>query len=137
MIKSDPSNIISQVILELFDSASVTKSANSNTIIFQIPSTSITSQLKNSSTSCEENTQTDDWMVRVAADLKKRSDDIWENISLGDNKDYIEWLQRWDSFLVNHVLQPLPGPSPSLELKTLIRFGIPHAYRSRIWKKLI
>lgn len=74
-------------------------------------------------------------MVRVAADLKKRSDDIWENISLGDNKDYIEWLQRWDSFLVNHVLQPLPGPGSSLEFKTLVRFGIPHAYRSRIWKK--
>lgn len=104
--------------------------------IIQTLGTSNSSQFATSSIFCEENSQTDDWMVRVAADLKKRSDDIWENISLGDNKDYIEWIQRWDAFLVNHVLQPLPGPGPNIELKTLIRFGIPHAYRSRIWKRL-
>uniref|UniRef100_A0A915E0A3 Rab-GAP TBC domain-containing protein n=1 Tax=Ditylenchus dipsaci TaxID=166011 RepID=A0A915E0A3_9BILA len=76
-----------------------------------------------------------DWLMRMAADSKKRSDDIWANIELGQNKEYIEWLQRWDSFLVNHVLQPLP--SPNTQMKTLVRFGIPHAYRGRVWKSIV
>lgn len=92
-----------------------------------------------SSTSKVFTPNTDDWMVRIAADLKKRSDDIWENISLASNKEYIEWLQRWDSYLVNHVLQPPSNAIKELnsELKGLIRFGVPHAYRTRIWKRFL
>lgn len=39
-------------------------------------------------------------------------------------------MARWDSFLVNHVLHPL---SPDPHLKALVRCGVPHAYRRRVW----
>ncbi|KAI1706937.1 rab-GTPase-TBC domain-containing protein [Ditylenchus destructor] len=73
-----------------------------------------------------ESPSSSDWLLRMAADNKKRADDIWANIALGQNKEYIDWLQRWDAFLVNHVLQPMPSPNP--QLKMLVRHGIPHAY---------
>jgi hypothetical protein len=75
---------------------------------------------------------TDDWMLRLAADFKRRSDDIWANIEQGNNPQYIDWLERWfftcflvldfrsilrDSFLVNHVMQSL-SPNPQLKVRT-------------------
>ncbi|KAI3421000.1 hypothetical protein GPALN_014627 [Globodera pallida] len=76
----------------------------------------------------------DDWLLRLAADLQKRSDDIMASIELGNNQELVEWLQRWDAFLVNHVLQPM---SPNPQLKALIRCGIPNAYRTRVWTSLV
>lgn len=44
------------------------------------------------------------------------------------------WLQNWDGLLVNWVGKPL---TPSQELKSLVRTGIPPAYRSRVWKGIV
>lgn len=37
----------------------------------------------------------DDWMLRLAADFQQKSNDIWANIGQGENKEFIDWLQRW------------------------------------------
>lgn len=99
-----------------------------------------------------ENDSSTDQVVTKAADMKKRSDDILANIQMvgykifaisgvmrniiflfqEQNKDYLDWLQKWDSFLVNHVLQPI---SQSNDLKAMVRTGIPSTYRSRVWKR--
>lgn len=70
----------------------------------------------------------------MAAEYKKRSEDITANLDLANNKKYVEWLQKWDALLINHVLQPLPA-NPNPHLKELIRSSIPHAYRTRVWKR--
>lgn len=44
------------------------------------------------------------------------------------------WLQSWDGLLVNWVGRQLTA---SPELKTLVRTGVPPAYRSRVWKALV
>lgn len=72
----------------------------------------------------------------MAAEYKKRSEDILEDCDLAINKKYIEWLQKWDALLINYVLQPLPA-NPNPHLKDLIRSSIPHAYRSRVWKRFV
>ncbi|KAL3090067.1 hypothetical protein niasHS_006519 [Heterodera schachtii] len=76
----------------------------------------------------------DDWLLRLAADHQKRSDDIFASIELSNNQNLVEWLQRWDAYLVNHVLQPM---SPNPQLKMLVRCGIPNTYRARVWSSLV
>ncbi|VDM80254.1 unnamed protein product [Strongylus vulgaris] len=50
------------------------------------------------------------------------------------SKENMHWLQSWDAFIVNWVGRPLVE---SVELKNLVRTGIPEAYRARVWKGLI
>ncbi|MCP9264061.1 TBC1 domain family member 2B [Dirofilaria immitis] len=64
-------------------------------------------------------------MFEVAAELKNISDKIEQN------PQYIDWLQKWDSFLVNFAVRPL---KPTAELKNLVRTGVPKTYRPRVWK---
>ncbi|VDM65539.1 unnamed protein product [Strongylus vulgaris] len=47
------------------------------------------------------------------------------------SKENMHWLQSWDAFIVNWVGRPLVE---SVELKNLVRTGIPEAYRARVWK---
>lgn len=72
----------------------------------------------------------------MGAEYKKRSENITDTLDLSTNKKYIEWLQKWDSLLINHVVQPFPT-NPIPHLKDLIRSSIPHAYRTRIWKRFL
>ncbi|KAM3718539.1 TBC1 domain family member 2B [Dirofilaria immitis] len=67
-------------------------------------------------------------MFEVAAELKNISDKIEQN------PQYIDWLQKWDSFLVNFAVRPL---KPTAELKNLVRTGVPKTYRPRVWKSLV
>ncbi|VDK75423.1 unnamed protein product [Onchocerca ochengi] len=73
-------------------------------------------------------------MFEVAAELKSISDEIVGQQEMEQNPQYIDWLQKWDSFLVNSVVRPL---KPSTELKNLVRTGIPKTYRPRVWKSLV
>lgn len=50
------------------------------------------------------------------------------------NKGYVDWLTRWDSYLVNFAKKSL---KPSPELKDLIRCGVPQSYRGIVWKKWV
>ncbi|KAL7079273.1 hypothetical protein ACQ4LE_001824 [Meloidogyne hapla] len=78
--------------------------------------------------------QNKDLLLRLAADSQKRADDILSLVEPGNNQEFVNWLARWDSFLVNHVLHPL---SPDPHLKALVRCGVPHAYRRRVWSGLV
>ncbi|VDN02558.1 unnamed protein product [Thelazia callipaeda] len=73
-------------------------------------------------------------MFEVAAQLKNKSDKIVGQQEMEQNPQYIDWLQRWDSFLVNSAIRPL---KPTSELKNLVRTGIPKTYRPRVWKSFI
>ncbi|KAL3995046.1 Rab-GTPase-TBC domain family protein [Acanthocheilonema viteae] len=73
-------------------------------------------------------------MFEVAAELKSISDEIVGQQEMEQNPQYIEWLQKWDSFLVNSAVRPL---KPTTELKNLVRTGIPKTYRPRVWKSLV
>ncbi|VDD94491.1 unnamed protein product [Enterobius vermicularis] len=73
-------------------------------------------------------------MLDVAAELKNKSEEIVGRQELEQSPQYIGWLQRWDSFLVNYVTRPL---KPSADLKELIRTGVPQTYRRRVWKSLV
>uniref|UniRef100_A0A915MSR6 TBC1 domain family member 2B n=1 Tax=Meloidogyne javanica TaxID=6303 RepID=A0A915MSR6_MELJA len=78
--------------------------------------------------------QNKDLLLRLAADSQKRADDILSLVEPGNNQEFVNWLARWDSFLVNHVSHPL---SPDPNLKALVRCGVPHAYRRRVWSGLV
>ncbi|KAF7637955.1 hypothetical protein Mgra_00002658 [Meloidogyne graminicola] len=78
--------------------------------------------------------QNKDLLLSLAADSQKRADDILSLVEPGNNQEFVNWLARWDSFLVNHVLHPL---SPDPHLKALVRCGVPHAYRRRVWSGLV
>uniref|UniRef100_A0A914KP71 TBC1 domain family member 2B n=1 Tax=Meloidogyne incognita TaxID=6306 RepID=A0A914KP71_MELIC len=78
--------------------------------------------------------QNKDVLLRLAADSQKRADDILSLVEPGNNQEFVNWLARWDSFLVNHVSHPL---SPDPNLKALVRCGVPHAYRRRVWSGLV
>ncbi|CAK5080483.1 unnamed protein product [Meloidogyne enterolobii] len=78
--------------------------------------------------------QNKDLLLRLAADSQKRADDILSLVEPGNNQEFVNWLARWDSFLVNHVSHPL-NPDPNL--KALVRCGVPHAYRRRVWSGLV
>ncbi|VIO93980.1 Uncharacterized protein BM_BM7645 [Brugia malayi] len=73
-------------------------------------------------------------MFEVAAELKSISDEIIVQQEMEQNPQYIDWLQKWDSFLVNSAVRPL---KPTIELKNLVRTGIPKTYRPRVWKSLV
>uniref|UniRef100_A0A1I7VLE1 TBC domain-containing protein n=2 Tax=Loa loa TaxID=7209 RepID=A0A1I7VLE1_LOALO len=73
-------------------------------------------------------------MFEVAAELKSISDEIIVQKEMEQNPQYIDWLQKWDSFLVNSAVRPL---KPTNELKNLVRMGIPRTYRPRVWKSLV
>uniref|UniRef100_A0A1I8EA88 TBC domain-containing protein n=1 Tax=Wuchereria bancrofti TaxID=6293 RepID=A0A1I8EA88_WUCBA len=73
-------------------------------------------------------------MFEVAAELKSISDEIIVQQEMEQNPQYIDWLQKWDSFLVNSAIRPL---KPTIELKNLVRTGIPKTYRPRVWKSLV
>ncbi|VDK87482.1 unnamed protein product [Litomosoides sigmodontis] len=73
-------------------------------------------------------------MFEVAAELKSISDEIVGQREMEQNPQYIDWLQKWDSFLVNSAMRPL---KPTSELKNLVRTGIPKTYRPRVWKSLV
>uniref|UniRef100_A0A0R3S622 PH domain-containing protein n=1 Tax=Elaeophora elaphi TaxID=1147741 RepID=A0A0R3S622_9BILA len=72
-------------------------------------------------------------MFEVAAELKSMSDEIVGQQEMEQSPQYIDWLQKWDSFLVNSAVRPL---KPTTELKNLVRTGIPKTYRPRVWKRL-
>jgi len=48
------------------------------------------------------------------------------------SEQYLSWLTKWDSLLVNYTDRTL---GPCQELKELVREGIPHTYRGRVWKR--
>lgn len=73
-------------------------------------------------------------MFEVAAELKNISDEIVVQREMEKNPQYIDWLQKWDSFLVNFAARPLKCTT---ELKYLVRTGIPKIYRPRVWKSLV
>uniref|UniRef100_A0A915PZD4 TBC1 domain family member 2B n=1 Tax=Setaria digitata TaxID=48799 RepID=A0A915PZD4_9BILA len=73
-------------------------------------------------------------MFEVAAELKSKSDEIVDQQEMEQSPQYIDWLQKWDSFLVNSAIRPL---KPTNELKNLVRTGIPKTYRPRVWKSLV
>ncbi|WKX96076.1 hypothetical protein Q1695_012496 [Nippostrongylus brasiliensis] len=73
-------------------------------------------------------------LLNLAAECADKSAQCMEAANLEQSKENMLWLQSWDAFVVNWVGRPLVE---SQELKTLIRTGIPEAYRSRMWKGLI
>ncbi|XP_003374134.1 TBC1 domain family member 2B [Trichinella spiralis] len=68
-------------------------------------------------------------LVQRAGDLQRKSDQISSKQKKEADELYLDWLTRWDSFLVNFSGRLL---EPNAELKQLIRSGVPHAYRARI-----
>lgn len=77
---------------------------------------------------CEE-------MMDKAAELKNSADLVQKKINQEKNEKYMEWIQKWDGFLVNHFVgQPLNN---NQELKNLLRQGVPSIYRARVWKALV
>uniref|UniRef100_A0A7E4ZZW5 PH domain-containing protein n=1 Tax=Panagrellus redivivus TaxID=6233 RepID=A0A7E4ZZW5_PANRE len=74
-------------------------------------------------------------IVDKAAQLKNLSYQILKNIQTEESKQYLDWLQKWDCFLVNHASAVQLASSP--DLKALVRQGVPHTYRSRVWKCLV
>ncbi|KAK6035146.1 hypothetical protein COOONC_27356, partial [Cooperia oncophora] len=73
-------------------------------------------------------------LLNLAAEYADKGAQCLEAANLEQSKENMLWLQSWDAFMVNWVGRPLVE---SQELKTLIRTGIPEAYRSRVWKGLI
>ncbi|KHJ44344.1 hypothetical protein D918_05355, partial [Trichuris suis] len=75
-----------------------------------------------------------DDLLLMAGELQRKSDQIYLKRKKESDELYLDWLTKWDSFLVNFA-DKLMVPNP--ELKDLIRSGVPHSYRSRVWKDLI
>ncbi|KRZ13428.1 TBC1 domain family member 2B [Trichinella zimbabwensis] len=68
-------------------------------------------------------------LIQRAGDLQRKSDQISSKQKKEADELYLDWLTRWDSFLVNFSGKLL---EPNSELKQLIRSGVPHAYRARV-----
>ncbi len=49
-----------------------------------------------------------------------------------ESRDHLAWLQKWDNFLVS--VNDQKALTPTNELKALVRTGVPHTYRARVWK---
>ncbi|CAB3411167.1 unnamed protein product [Caenorhabditis bovis] len=75
-------------------------------------------------------------LLDTATYYMKKSDDIVEAMKLEQSEDYMKWLQSWDSFLVNSTVSKSLIIA-SAEMKTLIRTGVPPAYRGRVWKSIV
>ncbi|XP_072181982.1 TBC1 domain family member 2B-like [Diadema setosum] len=69
----------------------------------------------------------DNSLVTQATKLQKRSEEIKSKRSTAEVSRGV----KWENYLVAHPEKDL---SMTPELKTLIRGGIPHEYRARIWK---
>lgn len=57
---------------------------------------------------------------------------LLKKIYLFQDPELVQWRTKWDNFMValgNKELQR------SQELKALVRSGVPHEYRGRIWKE--
>uniref|UniRef100_A0AC35TW73 PH domain-containing protein n=1 Tax=Rhabditophanes sp. KR3021 TaxID=114890 RepID=A0AC35TW73_9BILA len=79
------------------------------------------------------NPQDNDIMAK-AANLARKANVITEKLGKEDSKEYIEWIQKWDSFMLNHADKPLIQNN---DFKLLLRTSIPHAYRTKIWNYLV
>ncbi|CAN8004479.1 unnamed protein product [Ixodes hexagonus] len=70
-----------------------------------------------------------DVVVSKAENLKRKS----ENISLKmQDTSLISWRIKWENYLVNFPVGKALQKSP--ELKALVRTGVPHEFRSRVWR---
>lgn len=72
-----------------------------------------------------------------ALELQKRSENLRSQLdgtAAGSSINYAEWLTEWDSYMVMHGSKPL---RPHPELKRLVRTGIPHTYRIRVWQRYV
>ncbi|CAI5441989.1 unnamed protein product [Caenorhabditis angaria] len=79
---------------------------------------------------------TDD-LLDTATFYMKKADDIVEATKLEQSEEYMKWLQSWDSFLVNNTVNRQLTIMTSSDMKTMIRTGVPPAYRGRVWKSII
>lgn len=80
--------------------------------------------------------QSDD-LLDTATFYMKKAGDIVEATKLEQSEEYMKWLQSWDSFLVNNTVSRQVAIMSSPDLKTLIRTGVPPAYRGRVWKSIV
>ncbi|CAO4365770.1 unnamed protein product [Caenorhabditis nigoni] len=78
-----------------------------------------------------------DDLLDTATFYMKKAGDIVEATKLEQSEEYMKWLQSWDSFLVNNTVSRPIGIMSSPDLKTLIRTGVPPAYRGRVWKSIV
>ncbi|XP_048255520.1 TBC1 domain family member 2B-like isoform X1 [Haliotis rufescens] len=74
----------------------------------------------------------EDILLARADQLQRQSAELANNIKVADEASSHQ--VKWENFMVNQSGRPL---SRSLELKTLIRSGIPHEYREQVWKGCI
>lgn len=84
----------------------------------------------------DEFSRSDD-LLDTATFYMKKAGDIVEATKLEQSEEYMKWLQCWDSFLVNNTVSRPIGIMSSPDLKTLIRTGVPPAYRRRVWKSIV
>lgn len=80
---------------------------------------------------------TSDDLLDTASFYMKKAGEIVEATKLEQSEEYMKWLQSWDSFLVNNTVSRPIGIMSSPDLKTLIRTGVPPAYRGRVWKSIV
>ncbi|XP_067118397.1 TBC1 domain family member 2B-like isoform X2 [Centruroides vittatus] len=73
----------------------------------------------------------EDLLASKAENLKKRSEDITNKMK---DSEIVSWRVKWDNFMANVNTKDLPR---SLELKMLIRSGIPQEYRGKVWKRCV
>uniref|UniRef100_A0A8R1I561 TBC1 domain family member 2B n=1 Tax=Caenorhabditis japonica TaxID=281687 RepID=A0A8R1I561_CAEJA len=78
-----------------------------------------------------------DDLLDTATFYMKKAEDIVEATKLEQSEEYMKWLQSWDSFLVNNTVSSKIAIMSSPDLKTLIRTGVPPAYRGRVWKSIV
>lgn len=78
-----------------------------------------------------------DDLLDTATFYMKKAGDIVEATKLEQSEEYMKWLQSWDSFLVNNTVGRQVAIMSSPDLKTLIRTGVPPAYRGRVWKSIV
>ncbi|CAI2345941.1 unnamed protein product [Caenorhabditis sp. 36 PRJEB53466] len=78
-----------------------------------------------------------DDLLDTATFYMKKANDITEATKLEQSEEYMKWLQSWDSFLVNNTVSRQVAIMSSPDLKTLIRTGVPPAYRGRVWKSIV
>ncbi|XP_067677060.1 TBC1 domain family member 2B-like [Haliotis asinina] len=74
----------------------------------------------------------EDILLARADQLQRQSAELANNIKVADEASSHQ--VKWENFMVNQSGRPL---NRSLELKTLIRSGIPHEYREQVWKGCI
>lgn len=85
----------------------------------------------------KDNFTTSEDLLDTATFYMKKATDIVEASKLEQSEEYMKWLQSWDAFLVNNTVSRPIGIMSSPDLKTLIRTGVPPAYRGRVWKSII